>query len=180
MAALNIGETGGLQVYRAAAVLQAGLACQPDPRLLRHRGSAVSGPGEDEPSTVTCGSSYLFEYQAGGGERVGLVLDFFDAPDLVVVNDEMAEFVSAIEPGSCPVVLVGAEHDDGPVVEGEREGVDIGGVQRETDDQDAVLFEGLGDVRYRAVGHAERLPYLPGCFLEFAVGGRQAGDGNPG
>jgi hypothetical protein len=88
---------------------------------------------------VTCGSSYLFEYQAGGGERVGLVLDFFDAPDLVVVNDEMAEFVSAIEPGSCPVVLVGAEHDDGPVVEGERKGVDIVGVQRETDDQDAVL-----------------------------------------
>jgi hypothetical protein len=43
-----------------------------------------------------------------------------------------------------------------------------------------VLFEGLGDVRYRAVGHAERLPYLPGCFLEFAVGGRQAGDRDPG
>lgn len=40
-----------------------------------------------------------------------------------------------------PVVLVGAEHDNGPVVEGQREDVDVGGVQREAEDQDAVLFE---------------------------------------
>ena len=46
---------------------------------------------------------------------MGLVLDFFDAPDLVAVDDEVPEFVSAVEPGSRPVVLVGAEHDDGPM-----------------------------------------------------------------
>jgi hypothetical protein len=30
------------------------------------------------------------------------------------VDDEVPEFVSAVESGSRPVVLVGAEHDDGP------------------------------------------------------------------
>ena len=109
-------------------------------------------------------------HEEGCGEGVGLVLDFFDAPDLVAVDDEVPELVSDVEPGSCPVVLVGAEHDDGPVMEGQREGVDVGGVQREADEQDAVLFEDLGDVRYWAAGHAERLPHLPGCFLEFPVG----------
>ncbi len=108
---------------------------------------------------------------------MSLTLDFFHAPDLVAVDDEVPEFVSAVEPGSCPVVLVGAEYDDGPVVEGQREGVDVGGVQREADEQDAVLFEYLGNVRYWAAGHAERSPHLPGRFFEFAAGSLQAGDG---
>ena len=41
------------------------------------------------------------------------MLDFFDAPDLVAVDDEVPQFVGGVEPGSCPVVLVGAEYDDG-------------------------------------------------------------------
>ena len=50
---------------------------------------------------------------------MSLALHLFDSPDLVAVDDKVAEFVSAVEPGSCPVVLVGAEHNDGPVVEGQ-------------------------------------------------------------
>ena len=46
---------------------QAGLGCQPDPRLLRHRGSAASA-WQNEPSTVTYGSgdrAWAFEQGAG-------------------------------------------------------------------------------------------------------------------
>jgi hypothetical protein len=50
------------------------------------------------------------------------------------------------------------------------EGVDVGGVQREADEQDAVFFEYLGDVWYWSAGLAERLPHLPGSFLEFLAG----------
>jgi hypothetical protein len=52
-----------------------------------------------------------------------------------------------------------------------------GVARRCADEQDAVLFEYLGDVRYWAAGQAERLPHLPGRFLELPAGSLQAGDG---
>ena len=60
------------------------------------------------------------------GEGVGLALHLLQPPDVFAVHDEMAEFVAAVGTGSGAVVLIGGENH-GPVVEGQREGVDVRG-----------------------------------------------------
>ena len=51
-------DPGRLRVCRAATVRGWGLSCQPDPRLLRHRGSAASALAKTSSLTVTCGSGH--------------------------------------------------------------------------------------------------------------------------
>jgi hypothetical protein len=75
-------------------------------------------------------------------------------------------FVGAVEAGSGLVVLVAAQDVDGPVRERERERVDVGGVQREPEDDDAVVFEQAHDVRCWARREPPRASDLLGEILD--------------
>jgi hypothetical protein len=60
-----------------------------------------------------------------GGELVRLDFNLFDAPNVITVKDEMAEFVGGVEARSSTVVLVGAEDNDWVILERQGEGVDL-------------------------------------------------------
>lgn len=66
------------------------------------------------------------------------------------MHDQVPKFVRRVEPGAGPVVLVGAQHDDGVVGEGQRERVNVHGAERQADHGYAVGLEQFHDVRRRS------------------------------
>jgi hypothetical protein len=68
-------------------------------------------------------------HQERRGEGVGLAFYFLHSPDPLAVQDEVPEFVGAVEAGSDAVVFVGPENYNRALGEGQGEGIDVGGVQ---------------------------------------------------
>jgi hypothetical protein len=68
-------------------------------------------------------------HQERRGEGVGLAFYFLHSSDPLAVQDEVPEFVGAVEAGSGAVVFVGAENYDRAIGEGQGEVMDVGGVQ---------------------------------------------------
>jgi hypothetical protein len=108
------------------------------PRFFARRRSAASEtchrpPEVEHGRPVGIAGQFIADdavgHEESRGEGVGLALHLLQSPDVLAVHDEMTEFVGAVETGSGPVVLIGGENHE-PVVEGQREGVDVGGVQR--------------------------------------------------
>ena len=67
-----------------------------------------------------------------------LGLDFLHSPDLFTVHDEVTKLVRAIKTGACPVGLVATQHHHGMIGKRQRECIDIGAVERQPSDDNAM------------------------------------------
>lgn len=67
-----------------------------------------------------------------------LGFDFFHAPDLFTVHDEMTELMRAIKTGSCPVSFIAAQHHHWVIGKWQRGCIDIGAVERQPSDDNTM------------------------------------------
>ena len=110
---------------------------------------------------------------------MGLILYFFDAPELVAVSDEMPQFMGGVKSRSRAVILIRAEHNHGPIREGQRECVHIRSVKGEADYQNSLLLERPHDILDGPTRQAEHLPCLQSYVLKLSSGRSELGHGHP-
>jgi hypothetical protein len=82
------------------------------------------------------------------------------------VENKMAEFVGGVETGPRSVILVRAQDDYGTIGEGQRERIDVGGVERHADHDDTVVLEEPDHILDWASGDSPLLPRLVGGSLD--------------